>query len=197
MRFAGLILAAVLFAAGGHGQASQKQNRHGVRSESIHVHGHWVLEVRNLGGALASRHEFENSLVGPSLLASILTGGNSVGNWEILLTMASGTSPSNIFPIYQSSPCTLTNCSTPLAVTTTQSGQIILQGTTIAITSAAAGPMSSVGTYLVTCAAGTSPTSCKTTSPSSSNVTELTGASNTTYVEAGQTVTVTVTLSFS
>ncbi len=32
-------------------------------SDSIKVHGHWVIEVHNRDGSLASRTEFENALV--------------------------------------------------------------------------------------------------------------------------------------
>jgi hypothetical protein len=99
---------AALFAAGGYGQNSQEQNgqppagreqsRRGGPADAMHVHGHWVLAVRTLDCTLASRHELENSLVDASLLPSHRAGGNSVGSWEILLTVASGTSPTNTLP---------------------------------------------------------------------------------------------------
>jgi hypothetical protein len=55
--------------------------------EGIKVHGHWVIDVTNPDGALASHNEFENELTtsGSLLLADILTRQNSVGGWKIVL----------------------------------------------------------------------------------------------------------------
>jgi hypothetical protein len=43
----------------------------GGKDEGIKVHGHWVLEIRNPDGSLASRKEFENSLTRPLSPASL------------------------------------------------------------------------------------------------------------------------------
>src|SRR5713226_7169875 len=71
-----------------------KLERPGGPQEGIKVHGHWVLEVRNPDGSLASRSEFENALVpttGTNLLAALLTRGVSFGWFEIQI---GDTSPS-------------------------------------------------------------------------------------------------------
>lgn len=44
-------------------------------AEGIKVHGRWTIEVTNLDGSLASRHEFDNALIagsGDSLIAGLL-----------------------------------------------------------------------------------------------------------------------------
>jgi hypothetical protein len=64
-------------------------------SEDIKVHGHWVIEVHNGDGSLASRQEFENSLAahGQELLAAILAKA-TVSNWYIyLVDTVGGQSP--------------------------------------------------------------------------------------------------------
>lgn len=53
------------------------------QQEGIKVHGHWVIEVINPDGKRASRTEFENSLVGPNVLAELLSGNDSMGAWVI------------------------------------------------------------------------------------------------------------------
>lgn len=49
------------------------------------MHGNWTVEVRNPDGALVSRWEFENDLVGKESLARLLARENSVGRWQIYL----------------------------------------------------------------------------------------------------------------
>jgi len=67
MRLTGAVLAVVMSAALAFGQAKPEQKpekqKAGGKNEGIKVHGHWVLEIKNPDGSLASRHEFENSLV--------------------------------------------------------------------------------------------------------------------------------------
>lgn len=48
--------------------------RSGVPTEGIQVHGHWVIEVENPDGSVASRHAFENALTadGAKVLPIIL-----------------------------------------------------------------------------------------------------------------------------
>ncbi len=60
----------------------------GGPQEGIKVHGHWTITVRNEDGSLASRHEFDNALVptiGDLLLARILNHSSSVGEWLIVM----------------------------------------------------------------------------------------------------------------
>lgn len=53
--------------------------------EGIKIHGHWVIEVRNPDGTLATRREFDNalSITGQASLVSLLGRVNSVGLWLI------------------------------------------------------------------------------------------------------------------
>ena len=57
----------------------------GSPTESIAVHGHWTIEVRNPDGTLVECRNFENALTstGPWRLADILSRQKSVGGWKI------------------------------------------------------------------------------------------------------------------
>lgn len=61
--------------------------RPGGPHESIKVHGHWVIEVKNPDGSLAQRREFENSLqgIGKGPLAGVLLGSNVAAGWQVAL----------------------------------------------------------------------------------------------------------------
>lgn len=61
----------------------------GGLSQGITVHGHWVIEVRNPDGKLVSHTEFENSLKGQFLLATLLSGF-VMGDWMVVLDGAGG-----------------------------------------------------------------------------------------------------------
>jgi len=56
--------------------------------EGIKVHGHWTIEVKNPGGKLVSRTEFENSLVlpyGAEALSFLLLGEDVPGGYRVAL----------------------------------------------------------------------------------------------------------------
>ena len=55
------------------------------KGEGIQIHGHWVLEIKNPDGSVASRTEFENSLAGqgPSALALLLSGQAQAQTWLV------------------------------------------------------------------------------------------------------------------
>ena len=55
-------------------------------SEGIQVHGHWTIEVREADGALVSRQEFDNALVGNHILVRSLIGDWTVGPWRVMLS---------------------------------------------------------------------------------------------------------------
>jgi hypothetical protein len=57
----------------------------GGTQEGIKVHGDWVIVIRNEDGSVAARHEFQNALVNPNPLSTILTHGGSAGQWFIFL----------------------------------------------------------------------------------------------------------------
>ena len=56
--------------------------------EGLKVHGHWKIVAKNPDGSVAKTVEFENSLVpgtGDYLLASLLSGQATAGEWAIIL----------------------------------------------------------------------------------------------------------------
>lgn len=67
-------------------QSAVRQPPKGL-STGIKVHGHWVIEVKNLDGSLAMHREFENGLAsgGATLLASLLGGVVTPGSWYVAL----------------------------------------------------------------------------------------------------------------
>jgi hypothetical protein len=55
--------------------------------QGIKVHGHWVLQVKNIDGTLGERREFDNSLItaggsisGDQIIAALLSGNVSAGD---------------------------------------------------------------------------------------------------------------------
>ena len=68
----------------------------GGPQEGIKVHGHWIIDVRNPNGTLASHTEFENALsapLGQRVLALALKRVYVPGPWAITLGDANGAGP--------------------------------------------------------------------------------------------------------
>ena len=60
--------------------------------DGIAVHGHWVIEVDNPDGTMATRREFENALSdGGQALAVLLSGEASAGAWVVYLAESPST----------------------------------------------------------------------------------------------------------
>jgi len=55
--------------------------------EGIKVHGHWVIDIRNPDGSLASHLDFENALTptGAQVLSDILSRRYTTGFWAVYL----------------------------------------------------------------------------------------------------------------
>ncbi len=171
-------------------------------AEGIAVHGHWTIEVRNPDGTLGERREFENELSdsGGEALASILTRQYSVGSWFILLNntagltpwraIGSGRGPGTIYEVGGLAPFTYRNFDT-LTVNMTTSG-LVLRGTATAQDD---GGINTVATSFYRLSS-TSPPSVTSTGASSVELTTTTLSSPVTLT-AGQTVTVSVVISFS
>jgi hypothetical protein len=71
--------------------------------ETVKVHGHWVIDVRNPDGSLAQHHEFENALQKSATQAIVaLFLGNSVaGGWRVdLIPPKGGDSPCGLASSY-------------------------------------------------------------------------------------------------
>ncbi len=64
--------------------AAPGERKPGGNHEGIQVHGHWVIEVKNPDGKVTARREFENSLV--------TTGNNAGGPMLVLLLSGLGAS---------------------------------------------------------------------------------------------------------
>lgn len=75
--------------------AGQEKSSGDGKREGIKVHGHWTIEVRNPDGSLATRRDFDNSLVGGANLAlsTVLGRTNLVGQWAINLFGGSAGGP--------------------------------------------------------------------------------------------------------
>lgn len=60
--------------------------------EGIAVHGHWIIDVKNPDGTLASHREFENAIAstGPDLLTGLLSGQYTSGGFYVILRGAMG-----------------------------------------------------------------------------------------------------------
>jgi hypothetical protein len=171
--------------------------------DTIKVHGHWVIVIRNADGSVDSHHEFENAFyqgVGDRVLAKILTRNAWVGLWAIKLDGPSaGTGPctaggsaaaceigeSNVYALsgaqvfenltVQMGEANQTTVVLSGSAKSTNGGQIGIVFTTLGYcNSATAVPSSCSGSYYLTL---TSPTPIT--------------------VLAGQSIDVTVTISFS
>jgi hypothetical protein len=172
--------------------------------QSIKVHGHWTIEVRNPDGTLATRREFENAYSPGNFLASILARSGSVGTWAVTLVGGGVTPPcvSSGLPVN----CTINEVGSPVnpgapdfatLTLSTNLGALVLSGNA---TAQAAGTINSVVTVGTLCPATTPPaTSCYFGTSSNFTVFNLvSGSANPPInVSLGQIIQVTVTISFS
>lgn len=178
--------------------ATQKSD--GGPKEGIKVHGHWVIEVREPGGKLVERREFENALTsqGWNTLSAVLSRSKSPGLWSVLLD-SNGTKPCTtgtgeiVCAITEAgSVGTYSNWFKNLTVTS--DGRITLRGTA---TAAYASNIDIVRTLLEFCSSSVSP--ANTPGDSSCFNGTFTSATLATPVSVapGQIMQVTVVISFS
>ncbi len=182
---------------------------HGLNM-GIKVHGHWVIEVRNPNGNLARHVEFENSLVGSGglVLAGLLGGTWSVSpqTWTVWISGTMGFNGtngpcSNGQSCFIVSPTSCTSACAPnefnnLSITTPGNGTTLsLTGTATAANSSA---IDMVGTIVRTCGNTVAPGSCTLNSSNAgypfTQATNFPGSP--VNVTAGQTINVSVTISF-
>jgi hypothetical protein len=205
---------------------TEENSPRGGQHEGIKVHGHWSIEVRAPGGSVVRHVEFENSLDpgfsysdpatgqvkvvpgGAALLSAVASNQwNIAPNWAVWLVGPSGLSK---VLVATDSPCPLgaciitvgcapsggTNCNlsvTPLGTTPAFTGMSL----TGSVTATQNGQISTVATLAyVTCPAFTP--NCL---PGGSGGASFTSSTNfpgaPISVSAGQTVAVTVNISFS
>ena len=89
-----MLLATVMLVSSASAQTSAPKGQ----SETIKVHGHWTIVVKNPDGSVASHREFENALFqgdGDVVLAAILSRTSSTGMWAIELDGPTAAKPCN------------------------------------------------------------------------------------------------------
>jgi hypothetical protein len=196
-------------------------------NQSLKMHGHWVIDIKNSDGTLAHHHEFENSIQydGQNYLIGLMSGYGAAGPWEIYFSSTgavAGTSPCNSaqYPycaiVYSTTAqpglfvCNgLYTCAPGLTITPTfgVGPTLTLAGS---ITATQTGSIGFVGTGMNACggAAGTNgyPTAISTVTPAAcyaSTTSSFSGTATSTSlgspipVAGGQIIQVTVVLSFS
>jgi hypothetical protein len=201
---------------------TKKSARQGAASgggphEGIKVHGHWTIDVRNPDGSVVTHREFENSLAsgsggGAPLLAQILGRQYTVGAWEVLLESTKGSNtiifdetgsilaPSST-AVCTSSPST-TGCSTNLTVTAAANGSLTFAGSAVIPPSFGAA-VTYVETDSTLCLPSTTTQACPSTASvnaytfTSRSLDGLNGDPAAVSVSPGQTVEVTVNITFS
>ena len=189
--------------------AAKSENSLGGPHEGIKVHGNWKIVVRNADGSVASRNEFENKLViggGDLFLATILARTATVGNWYVFLRDAvspGGTPPCNLgsthadCAIQEPNAVAIFAAESFVNLTVQRAGAtqntIVLSGSA---KSTNGGRISLVNTALSSCPPTVAPSACGAVAPGPFTLTEQSFATPIT-VQAGQTIDVTVVLSFS
>jgi hypothetical protein len=159
------------------------------KHEGIKVHGHWTVEVRNPDGGLVTHREFENALAPTTLLNFFLVRRYPVGYWAVVLfgnVCQNGGCQINEAELGYPTNATSFN-SLSATVPGTGSG-FILDGLA---TASSSGTITAVRTQNIFC-----------TSPGSPCPVEVQAFTQTTLstpiqVSAGQTIAVTVNISFS
>ncbi|SNS72473.1 hypothetical protein SAMN05421770_10276 [Granulicella rosea] len=192
--------------------------------ESMKVHGHWVVDIRNPDGTLAEHRAFENSVQydGQNYLVGLLSGYASAGGYEIYFSNAAANAtnavcPSGTYPyctIVQSTTaapgafgCTVYTCFSGLTVTPNFGAgpTLVLQGS---MTAPKSGSIGAIGTAFNGCnSSATSgfPLTVSTVAPATCQTSTAGVLGGTmTYtnptpisVTAGQLIQITVTISFS
>lgn len=180
--------------------------------EGIQVHGHWTIEVKDPDGKVATHREFENSLTsgGASILADLLLGYAVNGGFSVSLneTPTGGgpvvglaiNSPVGVCnPV--AGPCALTLASGPIPGGLSLSGQVTSSPTN----PVPGGSITAVFTEALLCANTASPATPSTvttvspagcTNPNTFGILTSTSPSPAVPVLAGQTVAVTVLITF-
>lgn len=188
--------------------ASAQKKAEGGPTEGIKVHGHWTIVIKNADGSIASRHEFDNALYrdGQALLAALLSRSASVGPWYVLLDSTGGVARPCIAGGVPN-PCAIAEPGAVLFPNLQNFPNLVMQATgtpatTIVLSGSAKSPnggqIEVVSTDLGSCSPTVLPSVCAT-SPSATFGFAFTQhfLASPIPVQAGQTIDVTVTISFS
>jgi hypothetical protein len=221
-----LLAWALLFAQGawasqdpgisGHPRSVTKRVAPQTKEDSSHqgvkVHGHWTIEVRNADGSVVTHREFENALaVGAGgSLAYVLLGQYLMAGWGVQLGASAGSPPCYGTVLGESKtatpgplPCNIVSTTTGLAASSSTFPNLSAVNATNGITlsgsatAAQTGSIDTVSSSFYTCQA---PGPC--VGGSGGNIGgggQFTSAtvSPAISVSTGQTVAVTVNISFS
>lgn len=149
--------------------AKNARSQGGAPQETIKVHGHWTITIRNSDGTVAREHRFENALAlhlgaGP-LLATLLSGDAVSGQWTVGLNTSpsTGCNPNGAPCLIVENASTIAANSRDLVVTSPATGPDV--GKTIITGSVRVASDASiivVGTFLTTCAANVPASACVT-----------------------------------
>ena len=139
--------------------------------EAIQVHGHWVIDVRNPDGSLATHSEFENGLTigafaGDALLADLLSAGRSAGKWQVTIGSGSASTNDNPCGIPATTPPNTIECNVgepTLLVSGATAGTIELSGSFTVINQNAIVGRVQTGKY--TCNSDVPPSVCRQSGP--------------------------------
>ena len=166
----------------------------GATREGIKIHGDWVIEVRDPDGTLVSRREFKNTFFGADTLAKFLARDRLIGEWILQLSSSGekaclnlGSTPVPCI-IVETPPTASFNEYFPTLTVSQSSGQVTLSGTA---TAQRDGDITQVNSRIYHCDPA-SPTSCSQT-----DFTAKALASSSVTVATGQSILVTLTISFS
>jgi hypothetical protein len=168
----------------GQGSASGNGSHEGIK-----VHGHWIIEVRDPDGTLVTRREFENSLTSTAgaFLPTILSRQSTIGFWSVSISDPANTTT---LSVQEGSALTVSAPSSGA-----NAGKFVLTGSTVA-----AGGLTSIGTVgtnLTVCSATVAPANCNLTNISTNGPFTLAILAPAIGVSNGQTIAITVLISFS
>jgi hypothetical protein len=175
----------------------------GGMGERIEVHGHWVLRIRDRDGRLLRATEFDNDLLasGSMVLTQLLSRARVMGAWVVRLGSYSEPRPCLTFGTYrecqigesaQSANNQFLNSSDLTVTPTAENDGIVLAGSVVVDQASLIEWVTTVAWF---CEATVTAEDCKSQIPSNAGFTSARLASPE-PVEAGQTVEVTVTLTF-
>jgi hypothetical protein len=191
-------------------KATPEEPKNKGAAEGIKVHGHWTIEVRDPDGKVATHREFENKLSptlgsgGAVLISELMLGqisaspsgfeiallnSNNSFHWELLPAYLVASPPIPDTGVINVTPSTSGN--PPVAT-----GAFTLSGSVV---NASQGTLSAVATEFFSCPSTVSPSSCSPNpyDPSAKNFEFTSTTLNPTQqIQQGQTIAVTVVISF-
>ena len=180
----------------------------GAGADGVKVHGHWTIVVRSRSGTVVGRYHFHNDFNGPGLgtsggaaaFSQILSGSTAPGDWDVSIH-GSGCPASNgnfcqmfepdASPVFGAFPPDTKNLTVSAPESGTDAFKIVLQGNVVATND---GTIDRVDSGLQKCAASAAVGHDCGVGYNSVTTRIL---SSPIPVGAGQTIAVTVKLSFS